>query len=355
MNVPLSQTEEAYALLYCLHTSLGGLTFGELLLERLSASDWAGVTRQGRLHRVIGLLFSRFRGGPRTPPAYVMRTWQEIYESQKAEMGRKHAQLVRVLRALHDGGVPAILLKGAALAHTVYEDMGVRPMSDYDLLVDRGDLGKAEGILQELGYAPREEYLYLREHFATSFYHIIPYYEGGHKTTVELHWNLLPAPHLDLDVSSLWGRVQEVSVGGVPALVLAPHDCLFHLCVHASVAHKFKVRLLHVWDLWAVASRYGEKLDWECLVNFATRHGLGRCVGLPLLLAKEMLWAAVPDDVVQQVGCHAADRCLAATLQDFVLRSPASDVFAALGLRRLEPSPWQKILRWLKGLSRGRE
>src|SRR5262245_58274626 len=43
---------------------------------------------------------------------------------------RLHASLAFVVKALRDGGVPCMLLKGCALSRTVYRDESLRPMSD---------------------------------------------------------------------------------------------------------------------------------------------------------------------------------------------------------------------------------
>ena len=50
------------------------------------------------------------------------------------------------LRALETANVRALLLKGAALAHTAYAGVRERPMSDLDVLVDPSNAQLARRI-----------------------------------------------------------------------------------------------------------------------------------------------------------------------------------------------------------------
>lgn len=56
-------------------------------------------------------------------------------------------ELGRVLEAFNEAGIDVIVLKGAALAQTIYPDIALRPMGDVDLLVKKEGLEKAENLL----------------------------------------------------------------------------------------------------------------------------------------------------------------------------------------------------------------
>jgi len=65
---------------------------------------------------------------------------------------RLYADLARALRALNQADVPVMVLKGAALAQTVYPRLSQRPMGDADLLVRPEDRDRARGALEAAGY-----------------------------------------------------------------------------------------------------------------------------------------------------------------------------------------------------------
>ena len=60
--------------------------------------------------------------------------------------------LARVIEHLNAHGIPNILLKGVALALTLYKNEALRPMGDVDLLVRWDDVPRTVELLRELGY-----------------------------------------------------------------------------------------------------------------------------------------------------------------------------------------------------------
>ena len=70
-----------------------------------------------------------------------------------------HAAAIRtrviadVASAMAQVGVPFLVLKGAALAHLVYGDSGLRPMRDVDLLIRKADAGRARDVLTRCGFS----------------------------------------------------------------------------------------------------------------------------------------------------------------------------------------------------------
>jgi len=55
---------------------------------------------------------------------------------------------------LSEAGIKHVLLKGMALEHTVYRSLGLRQMTDTDILVKRSDALKAWHLLQKHGFVP---------------------------------------------------------------------------------------------------------------------------------------------------------------------------------------------------------
>ena len=54
--------------------------------------------------------------------------------------------------ALDERGVQALLVKGAALAYSLYPEPWLRPRVDTDILVAHESLGAADRVLRGLGY-----------------------------------------------------------------------------------------------------------------------------------------------------------------------------------------------------------
>ena len=61
-------------------------------------------------------------------------------------------QLAELLRLFHGAGIETLILKGAALALLYYEDCGVRPMEDVDVLIPTKKAASAVKLLKRLGW-----------------------------------------------------------------------------------------------------------------------------------------------------------------------------------------------------------
>src|SRR5215468_5056250 len=63
----------------------------------------------------------------------------------------RERELTRVLDALHDADAPAIVIKGAALAHTHYPRPELRPRIDTDLMIAPDARARAAGTVEAIG------------------------------------------------------------------------------------------------------------------------------------------------------------------------------------------------------------
>ncbi len=114
--------------------------------------EWEDVAAQAEVHGLAPLLYVHMRTAGVQLPQAVKRKLQGLY------LRHQHANRVRtgvlrdILSAYADAGIPALVLKGAALSHTVYPEPGLRPMTDLDILVREGDLWRAQSLLADLGF-----------------------------------------------------------------------------------------------------------------------------------------------------------------------------------------------------------
>ena len=230
-----------------------------------------------------------------------------------------HAAHLGILRKLDeacvDGGLDAVVLKGALFAERFYPRPAARVTGDIDLLVREVDLELARRVLLSIGYVPVEgavEERFRREHF-----HL--HYRHANAIPVELHFHAYRGFGGVLRSEELLER--SVAVRDFRALhVLDESDELVYLAVHAA-AHKFG-RWSWLFDLRLLI----ETLSPETLVlarERAHQQGFAR----PLALAGSMLVSimGMPPTRVRALGELGALRaaCLVR-----LLRTPR---FRALG------------------------
>jgi Uncharacterised nucleotidyltransferase len=153
-----------------------------------SVADWSVVAELLRARRLLPLL------GPRLVEFAERHDGGEFASAvtQAVDVGRRQGaflQLIeaRVMSALADAGIAATPLKGPRLGEALYGDLGRRPSSDIDLLVDEEQLRAAVGVVRELGYAAPTDHI---DDGGLPLLHFALVHERGELPPVELHWRI---------------------------------------------------------------------------------------------------------------------------------------------------------------------
>jgi len=233
---------------------------------------------------------------------------------------RKYGELRRIAAVLRGQDIPLIALKGLHLADLVYPDIGLRPMSDLDILVPRAQVAQAVAAVHGLGYGFDGD-------FSGSLDAIIDTkcdLELKHHQThlpLELHWSLFEPPgRYGALVEDIWRSAVPARPGDADALVMSPEFALLHVCAHLACHHAFVFDLRALCDIAAIVQARPD-LDWARFVDQGRRHGLGRGVAAALRLACDHLGAAVPADVLAALGADALDPGMLAEAMEQLLAS----------------------------------
>jgi len=206
-------------------------------------------------------------------------------------------------------GIPALWLKGAALAETVYPQPVLRPMGDLDVLVPFARRAEALAALKAAGYAdePRDPLAaqvaaFLPPDETHHHYNLVGGPGGG--VRVELHFRVARAILPDLAALDwFWSQaVEATDRQGQPLgfSTLRPEAHLLYLCAHALLQHgEAQTGLLHLYDLHLLATVYD--LDWALIVERAAILRWTYPVERALALAAEYFSTPVPAWVPEQL------------------------------------------------------
>lgn len=268
--------------------------------------------------------------------AYLYVTQARLPTVQVSQAALKHAyyasmghealreqQLRTLLPVLQH--VEHALLKGAALAYTVYPDPATREMSDIDVWVP---FEKWDALIERLrhqGYqvvpSPATPVTLLRTFggelkFAPPQSNMLP---------IELHWPLARGEWVRIttaiDFQTIWARRQRVSILGTPVYILAFEDMLIYAAIHFAVNHRlghFGLRgLLDVHVLAQHAS-----LDWAQLVHDAEAWRLRTVLWVVLTLTRHFFGSPIPEEVLAHLQPGAQRRRI---LQALHLERAVSD------------------------------
>jgi hypothetical protein len=198
----------------------------------------------------------------------------------------------QVLSLLTEAGVSALALKGLALLTAYYDDVGLRPMRDIDLLVD--DRPRALEVLADAGWSPRVAWR--REPV-----HGLPM-KGPTGIEVDVHAGLSGLAlrrHADRSWDDFWSASTPTTIGTAPVRLPDAAELLVHVCVHGARRHDDS-SLQWVADATTILST--ATVDWDRLV----RHAQQRRAVIPLretLRYVSSLFAVdVPGDVLDRLA-----------------------------------------------------
>lgn len=259
--------------------------------------DWALVRLLASQERLMTVAWPRIEGAGLSVPGQHVAAFRMQSLVSEFQLGTTEAVLGEVVEAARELGVEIMLLKGAALALTVYSGFSDRPMGDIDVVARGDDAGRLWAHLREAGWELEFEN---GDGFYEEHQHLPPLVRGGGIGVVlEVHRSLLsPRAPFDLDEDAFWARSRTIELAGAPVRVFEPEAQLLYLSIHYAWSHALSRGLGRtVRDVAAVIDR--SPPDWDDLVALATSARAASTVYWTLRLAQELGDAAVPPEVLQ--------------------------------------------------------
>jgi hypothetical protein len=220
----------------------------------------------------------------------------------------------RFCSSLHQRQIPALLLKGAALAYTCYDDPATRPMGDLDLLIDRSRLEEAAGCAEQHGFRPL--WGSLARELQRSRGHLV-YTHPSTGAILELHWELQVLGRAQARaLPEIWAGAQPVDGLGNARRMRWGHAVPL-LCAHLILQHQ-EARLLWLYDLHRVLMCM-EAAEASVAIDSATRWGLAACTACTLIHVHELFGTSLPGDLYAWATRMAANSSLQARVAARVL------------------------------------
>jgi hypothetical protein len=137
---------------------------------------------------------------------------------------------------LGDAGIPAIPLKGIALAESLYGDLALRVCSDLDVLVPPRHAIDAFHIIVAAGYKPeftQPRLLDLEVRYGRDC--SLSRQAGASTFAIDLHWGLAWGGPFERGLlEQLWAEASPATFRGVPAFALSAEWDFLYLALHAA-------------------------------------------------------------------------------------------------------------------------
>ncbi|PIE81586.1 MAG: hypothetical protein CSA11_04420 [Chloroflexi bacterium] len=211
--------------------------------------------------------------------------------SAAAESSMKQEQLKQILQGLAQAEIPVVLLKGAALSLTVYEDPAWRTMSDVDLWLPANAMAKAAQVMVDLGYTMQgkeERPFALQQLSRGEIQWVLP---QQMESLIEFHWSPYSGWWLvrtaAVNDTGIWTRQEnlpeQTNVGQ-----MAPEDIVIHLAVHTAVNHQFGLSALRsLVDIALTANK--REVDWNIVAKRARAWRVSIAVYIVLDLLAQLI------------------------------------------------------------------
>ncbi|MCR4318909.1 MAG: nucleotidyltransferase family protein [Candidatus Brocadiaceae bacterium] len=258
--------------------------------------DWTSLFQLASWHKVLPLLYRSLQAAP----GPVLSRLKAYVRSASGHSLLLTGELLRLLKRFEAQGIPAMPLKGPALASFLYGDMALRQSVDIDILVQEENYRSAKRLLLSLGYQPlyvlarRQEKVYLQYQCQEVF----TLARGDTKITTGLHWGIMPVNlPFRLNLKGVWERCETVSLAGATVTARSPEDLLLFLCVHGS-KHGWRC-LQWLCDVARLVSRH-TTMDWCLCMERAKTSGCQRALFLGLFLADDILGTPIPHEIKQK-------------------------------------------------------
>jgi hypothetical protein len=259
------------------------------LLARLAPSATGHVAELARRHGVEAWLAACAPQGAGLEP---LRAQRPRFLAAQARTVAVLGELGEILAAL---GCPWAVLKGPALAYTVYPRPDLRHSVDLDLLVPPGRFGDVLAGLAAGGFTLLDRNWPVIAELTPGELRV----QASREVLIDLHWTVVNDAALRrrvrIPTTPLLDRARRLEPLGFPALCEV--DQLVHLGIHGALSGAN--RLAWLLDAHLAAGRIR---DWDAVVSAAHLMDAGRMLAVVLVRAARLWPTPVPSSALRRLA-----------------------------------------------------
>lgn len=302
--------------------------------------DWHRFVGLAQRERAVPVVDARLRNLVADDiPADVSNQMRRIAAVSDFAMLHLESRLHESLRVLGKAQVRVMLLKGAALAHTAYDGVCQRPMSDLDVLVDPGDAPLARRLMLENGWREVESGLPAR---AYDRHHHLPPLRDAQvpELQLEIHTALLPKRQpFAFDARDLWADAKPLGPMFPNTFVPQAMHSLLYACLHFFWSHQGRFGVWRTIRDVDALSRTGN-FDWTAFVAAARAARGGTSCYWTFRIAERTAGVSIPTFVQEQLRAPRKDGYLLQSIERHFTRNLFPVEFACPSVS-LERALWE--------------
>lgn len=272
--------------------------------------DWTSLVRRAVDERMAPLLFQKLAFDERLPEGERIRLRSELYRAEASNLILYRELGHFLARSQGRGLLPPVLLKGAALASSLYDEVGHRPMGDIDILVPRNELDRWLELASEASFRR------VSPEMSPGLDRAIHYHvaltggsDGG--AAIELHYGLVagesdwraPDPRWFLERTEPWRSPSGgASYSAYSARQLDPTAHLLYLSAHAMLQHgDASAPMIWFYDIHLLLSRWGSRIRWDEALESAKGFRWHEALAAALERSRGLFRTPLPERILHEL------------------------------------------------------
>jgi hypothetical protein len=250
---------------------------------------------EGGSFRLLPLLYKRVAQTGQPIPQ--LNKLKGIYRQSLYRNSLLFHKAFTVLIELKNRGVSFILLKGTALVAAYYEDIGARPMSDVDFLIQEEDVERVLRFLKERGW--QSKYGFTQGKVVKHIHSVDLQNQEGYE--LDVHWRAFYQCPWDGADLTLWKQTEEVAFKGLTFRILNPTQQILHNCAH-GVRWNALSSIRWIVDVLKILEKRRDSIDWDLLVAEADERKITLTILHALSFLNSKFNAGIPEDVLKTLS-----------------------------------------------------
>ena len=238
-------------------------------LQDIPEEDWESLFSCPQLKNIVANLFYKMKDleDRFLPPERLVDRLRDSLLENRAKIFYAKTQLCGLLQGFKKRAIHPILIKGLALAYTVYPHASLRPSgNDIDLLVKPEEFLQAREILLAQGYhTDSYRFEILRDLQCEETFQ--PPKNSRNMRPVDLHWDLhVACGKRDSETTrGIFERSIQMKKPDLLFQTMDPVDTLVHSAVHMMRNHYRSMTLLWIFDMGLLGDCISKEQSWRAV------------------------------------------------------------------------------------------
>lgn len=256
------------------------------ILRNNDSLDYKRIYRLALANGVAGFVHKNSQNKTIFPEP-IKTDLHKVYRQTAFNNIRLFRKTLKILQLLSGNNIKTIPLKGATASDLVFNDFGVYPSGDIDILVHPSDLQQSKNLLcNEGGFHHIQEIA--ENDLLSDHYHLIL---QSNNTILEVHWNLVKR-YFRISPDFWFEDSKEILWNGIHTFELSIEKYIiyhiFRLFDHCFYPLRFYILLGSIID------QNLDSINWEKLIAVSDQYKMKKLVIFCLGLLKELLNTNIP-------------------------------------------------------------